>query len=166
MQIVEGYRPGAVSAICGLHINYYAREWGLGLPFEVRVASECAQFLQRYDVACDRLWLAVRDGVIEGSMALDHDPAGTGHEGLHLRWFILSDVLRGSGAGNILMQKAVDFADLTSGGRMWLTTFRGLFAARALYEKFGFELVSETEGDSWGQTVHEQVWGRPGPLIS
>jgi GNAT superfamily N-acetyltransferase len=166
MQIVEGYRPGAVAAIVGHHMNYYAREWGFGLPFEARVATDCARFLQRYDGARDRLWLVIKNAGIEGSLVLDHDTAGTDHEGLHLRWFILSDALRGQGAGKALMQKATGFADQTSQGKIWLTTFRGLSAARNLYEEFSFELVSETEGETWGRQVYEQVWIRTGPQSS
>ena len=76
----------------------------------------------------------------------------------------MSDALLGSGSGRALMKRAVKFADETSGGKLWLTTFRGLGAARQLYEDFGFHLASETEGETWGRTVHEQLWVRsPGP---
>lgn len=160
IEIVEGYRPGAVAAITAHHINFYAREWDFGLPFETKVAMECAAFFQRYDKRLDRAWLVVRDGSIEGSLILDHDKAGEAHDGLHLRWFIMSDSLRGSGSGRTLMQRAADFADRTSGGNIWLTTFRGLGAARQLYEDFGFHLASEVEGETWGCTVHEQLWLR------
>ncbi|WP_108881026.1 GNAT family N-acetyltransferase [Anderseniella sp. Alg231-50] len=160
LQIVEGYRPGAVAAITAHHINYYAQEWGFGLAFETKVAIECAAFLQRYDERLDRVWLVVRDGAIEGSLILDHDKSGEMHDGLHLRWFIMSDRLRGTGSGRALMKRAVEFADEAAGGRVWLTTFRGLGAARRLYEDFGFHLASEVEGETWGRTVHEQLWLR------
>ncbi|MGI9514809.1 MAG: GNAT family N-acetyltransferase [Anderseniella sp.] len=160
IQVVEGYRPGAVAAITEHHINYYAREWGFGLPFETKVAMECAAFFQRYDDRLDRAWLVVRDGRTEGSLILDHDTGGKAHDGLHLRWFIMSDRLRGSGSGRALMQRAVEFADRASGGSIWLTTFRGLGAARQLYEDFGFQLASEVEGETWGRAVHEQLWLR------
>lgn len=159
-QIVEGYLPGAVAAITAHHIDYYAREWGFGLPFETGVASECAAFFQRYDARFDRAWLVIRDDKIEGSLILDHDGAGEIHDGLHLRWFIMSDRLRGSGSGRELMKRAVDFAGETADGKLWLTTFRGLGAARRLYEDFGFQLASEVEGETWGRTVHEQLWIR------
>ncbi len=162
VQIVEGYRPGAVAAITAHHIDYYAREWNFGLPFETKVAIECAAFFQRYDDRLDRAWLVVVDGKTEGSLILDHDKAGEAHGGLHLRWFIMSDRLRGSGSGRALMQKAVEFADKTSDGCIWLTTFKGLGAARQLYEDFGFHLASELEGETWGRTVHEQLWLRAG----
>lgn len=163
-QIIEGYRPGAVAAITAHHIDYYAQEWGFGLPFETRIATDCAVFFQRYDDRLDRAWLVIRDDRIEGSLILDHDKAGETHDGLHLRWFIMSDRLRGSGSGRALMQKAAEFADKTCSGRVWLTTFRGLGAARRLYEDFGFHLASEVEGETWGRAVHEQLWLRPESL--
>ena len=159
-QIIEGYQPGAVAAITAHHIDYYAQEWDFGVAFETKVAIECAAFFQRYDDRLDRAWLVIRDDRIEGSLILDHDKAGEVHDGLHLRWFIMSDRLRGSGSGRALMQKAVEFADETSGGKVWLTTFRGLGAARRLYEDFGFHLAREVKGETWGRTVHEQLWIR------
>ncbi len=41
-----------------------------------------------------------------------------------------------------------------------LSTFAGLDPARHLYEKWGFQLVEEKEGDTWGVRVREQefVW--------
>ena len=159
-QIIEGYQPGAVAAITAHHIDYYAQEWDFGVAFETKVAIECAAFFQRYDDRLDRAWLVIRDDRIEGSLILDHDKVGEVHDGLHLRWFIMSDRLRGSGSGRALMQKAVEFADETSGGKVWLTTFRGLGAARRLYEDFGFHLAREVEGETWGRTVHEQLWIR------
>jgi len=43
----------------------------------------------------------------------------------------------------------------------FLTTFRGLEAARRLYQDFGFTLVSELDGESWGTKVTEQRFERP-----
>jgi RimJ/RimL family protein N-acetyltransferase len=37
-----------------------------------------------------------------------------------------------------------------------LTTFAGLDAARALYERLGFRLVAEADGETWGTKVREQ----------
>ena len=57
MEIVEGYRPGAIGAIAGLHGTYYAREWGFGRFFESKVATELCAFLDRHDPATDRLFV-------------------------------------------------------------------------------------------------------------
>ena len=45
-------------------------------------------------------------------------------------------------------------------GPVWLTSFRGLDPARALYERHGFRLVEEREAGSWGTSVLEQRFER------
>ena len=42
--------------------------------------------------------------------------------------------------------------------RVFLSTFAGLDEARHLYEKHGFKLCEECEGDQWGVTVTEQLF--------
>ena len=74
----------------------------------------------------------------------------------HLRWFIVSDALRGKGAGSQLLRTALDFCRDCGYGRVYLSTFEGLHAARHLYEKHGFRLVQERRGAQWGREVIEQ----------
>jgi len=64
----------------------------------------------------------------------------------HVRWFIVSDKLRGKGAGNFLMQQAMDFCEQNKYSSVYLWTFQGLGSARHLYEKFGFTLTQEKTG--------------------
>ena len=98
MEIVEGYRPGAIGAIAGLHGTYYAREWGFGRFFESKVATELCAFLDRHDPATDRLWLVVDgQGATVGSMVIDGGGPDVAAKGAHLRWFILGDGCRGGG---------------------------------------------------------------------
>jgi GNAT superfamily N-acetyltransferase len=94
------------------------------------------------------------DGNIEGAIIID----GTSENMniAHLRWFITSDKLRGKGAGNYLMEKAVTFCKDAGYEKVYLWTFYGLLPARHLYEKFGFKLVEEHSGEQWGSTVTEQ----------
>jgi GNAT superfamily N-acetyltransferase len=77
-------------------------------------------------------------------------------QGAHLRWFITSDEIRGSGAGNALMGAAMAFCREREYRRVYLWTFDGLGAARHLYEKFGFRLVHQHRGSQWGAEVEEQ----------
>ncbi|GAG75690.1 unnamed protein product, partial [marine sediment metagenome] len=77
-------------------------------------------------------------------------------EGAHLRWFIISDVLRGRGIGNRLIKEALNFCRNKGYRRVYLWTFEGLNAAKHLYEKSGFELVEQNKGIQWGTEVNEQ----------
>ena len=152
--IVAGYATGAIGRVTELHAAYYSQAWDFGLYFEAKVASELSEFLLRFDPARDGFWTANRSGRVEGSIAIDGVRAET--EGAHLRWFILSDALRGRGIGNRLMQEAVGLCRQRGYARIYLWTFQGLDPARHLNEKFGFRLAEEIEGEQWGKRVLEQ----------
>ncbi len=137
-----------------LHGTYYQQHWNFGLFFEAKVARELAQFLQRYDAERDGFWTAEKQACIEGSITIDALHADT--QGAHLRWFIMSDALRGGGIGNQLIDAAVDHCRTNGFGRVYLWTFEGLDAARHLYEKAGFELVEQRRGTQWGAELNEQ----------
>jgi len=154
VEIEAGYAPGALGRITELHGTYYQRHKGFGLYFESKVATELAEFLQRFDSARDGIWLVRSGGRIEGSIVIDG--AGAETAGAHLRWFIASDALRGRGAGRRLIGTALDFCRARKYGRVYLWTFEGLHAARHLYETHGFRLTQQQAGSQWGAEVNEQ----------
>ena len=154
--ISKGYVPGAIGRIAQLHGTYYARHWGFGLYFEAKVATELSMFMTRYDADRDAIWLAEIHDRIEGGIVIDGSRAST--KGAHLRWFILSDTLRGQGVGRRLITCAVDFCKANSYPSIYLWTFEGLDAARHLYESVGFVLSRQHSGDQWGIEVNEQMF--------
>lgn len=154
VKIIKGYLPGSIGRVAELHGTYYHRHWDFGLFFEAMVATELAAFLGRYDDRRDGFWTAVSGGSIEGSIAIDGSHAPS--EGAHLRWFILSDALRGKGIGRRLLETAIGFCEGRGYRRMSLWTFEGLHAARHLYGKYGFRLVDQKDGTRWGRQVREQ----------
>ena len=154
LEIVKLYVPGAIGRITELHGSYYHQHTGFGLYFECKVASELSEFLRRYDSARDGLWLALADGRIEGSIVIDAVEADT--EGAHLRWFIVSDALRGSGVGGKLISAALEFCRVRKYKKAYLWTFDDLNAARHLYEKHGFRITRQQRGNQWGSEVNEQ----------
>lgn len=159
--VLDGYRPGALGGVLGLHMDYYAAEWGFGRAFETKVASELAEFLARMDPARDLFLTAWRGDALAGSISMD--VTGGGPDGAHLRWFVVAGSERGSGLGKQLMARAIEHADRVAAGPVWLTTFAGLEAARALYERHGFALSSQSDDDQWQGGVREQMFMRPAP---
>ncbi len=155
-KIISGYMPGSIGRIAELHGTYYHAHWGFGLYFEAKVATELSEFLQRYDENSDGLWLATVNGRVEGAVAIDG--AYAENEGAHLRWFIISDSLRGKGVGRELMDRALDFCAYKNYPKIYLWTFEGLNAARHLYEASGFRLVNQQKGVQWGRAVNEQYF--------
>mgnify|MGYP001594841250 CR=1 FL=1 len=152
--ILKGYRPGVIGRLAELHATYYYENWGFGLFFEAKVATELSEFLSRYDESRDGFWTLSLNHQIKGGIAIDGIKAMT--DGAHLRWFILSPEVRGHGFGHRLMEEALSFCKKNDYKRVYLHTFEGLDPARHLYEKFGFKLVQQAEGIQWGATVIEQ----------
>lgn len=154
--IREGYQPGCIGDIASLHARFYAQHWGFGSFFEQKVATELAAFCSSLPALGKALWLYRQHGRVLASLAIDGDPAS----GLaHLRWFIVDESLQGSGIGRHLMTLAMQFVDQHF-RETYLWTFKGLDAARHLYESFGFALSQQLEGTQWGCQVTEQQFRR------
>jgi GNAT superfamily N-acetyltransferase len=154
--IFRGYVPGAIGRITELHATYYAVHWGFGLFFEAKVACELSAFLNAYDGNRDALWVAIKDGRVEGGIVIDGTHAAG--QGAHLRWFILSETLRGKGIGRQLITRAINFCRLKAYRKIFLWTFEGLDAAKHLYESIGFSLACQQKGAAWGIEVNEQMY--------
>jgi GNAT superfamily N-acetyltransferase len=155
--ISDGYSPGCIGRIAQLHASYYSESTGFGVEFEAKVAKELSDFCLSYVPGRDGLWLA-HGTEIEGSIAIDGSHAN--QDGAHLRWFITSNSLRGTGVGKQLLGRALEFSDQCGYKKVYLWTFAGLSAARHLYESHGFCLQSENPGSQWGKVVHEQRFER------
>lgn len=159
VELATGYRLGLISRITQMHALYYARQAGFGQRFEAVVAAGLADFSGRMDRPGNRIWTALHAGEIVGSVAINGDDLGPGKA--HLRWFIVDDQVRGSGAGRLLLQAAIAFCDERGFDETHLWTFSGLAAARHLYESLGFALAEEWTGTQWGKEVLEQRFVRP-----
>ena len=153
---MTGYRPGIIGRITELHGTYYSEHWNFGLFFESRVATELSVFLNQFKESHDGLWVATVEDKVVGAIAIDGSKART--EGARLRWFIIDPAYQGSGMGNLLMEKAVNFCKKAGFSHVHLSTFAGLDAARHLYQKWGFTLREEQKGDQWGSVVSEQTF--------
>lgn len=158
VRIEQGYQPGTIGRIAELHGTYYAENWGFGAFFESLVARGIADMVDRFDSARDGLWIVKLDEGIEGSVAIDGSRAS--EDAAYVRWFIVSDALRGSGAGGKLLRSAIEFCDECGYEKVALDTFAGLDAARHLYEREGFVLVREELGSQYGTEVLQQHFER------
>ncbi|MGF6572006.1 DNA-binding MarR family transcriptional regulator/GNAT superfamily N-acetyltransferase [Paraburkholderia sp. GAS333] len=160
IQIDTGYRPGIIGRVAEMHAAFYSRHSGFGQFFESQVATGVAEFAGRLGEQRNQIWTAIQNDCIVGSIAIDGQDLGNNQA--HLRWFILDEGCRGGGAGRQLLSAAVNFCDQQGFDATQLWTFKGLDAARRLYESFGFELANEESGGQWGIKVIEQQFVRPG----
>ncbi|MFK7945142.1 MAG: GNAT family N-acetyltransferase [Paracoccaceae bacterium] len=159
MKIHECFVPGALGGIVALHGLHYAQHWGFGTIFEAKVARELSDFAGRR-TDTDLVLVAMDQDGVAASLVLDLNDPASGVRGAHLRWFIAADRSRGNGLGGEFMTRAIKHADAYAKGRVWLTTFAGLDAARHLYEMHGLKLAVEEAGEAWGTRVLEQEFRR------
>lgn len=158
-QIHEGYLPGCIGDIASLHARYYAQASGFGVYFERKVATELAEFAEGLPAPGKNMWLYVDNGRTLASIVIDGDLAA---RQAHLRWFIVDESLRGMGVGRALLARAMAYVDERY-DETYLWTFKGLDAARHLYEAAGFTLTQASEGRQWGSVVVEQRFSRLRP---
>lgn len=158
VEIQEGYIPGTVGRITQMHAQYYWKNHGFGEHFERQVSTAISEFTGRLGSSVNSIWTAQHKGIILGSIAIDGEDLGNNNA--HLRWFIVDDGLQGTGVGRRLLEIATRFCDRVGFDKVTLWTFKGLDAARRLYEHHGFVLQEEYEGSQWGNQVTEQRFER------
>jgi DNA-binding MarR family transcriptional regulator/GNAT superfamily N-acetyltransferase len=158
IEIVSGYLPGFTGRTLEMHMQYYSRTVGFGAFFEAAVGTALADLAGRLSHPLNQTWSALSDGRIVGSVSIDGETLGKNRA--HLRTFIIDDSVRGSGVGRQLLKRAVSFCDEQGFDETHLWTFKGLDAARHLYESVGFTLAEEQPGTQWGQLMTEQLFIR------
>ena len=170
--VVAGYRAGIVARSVEMHATYYAEHHGFGRSFETELAIGLGRLVRRLDDPGVEAWAAIDgDGKIVGTVFVDvvdaHDAEFENwkHEDevakiAHLRMFIVEQGLQGKGVGRRLLVEAIAFVDAVGYAETKLWTFRGLEAAKKLYERFGFIMVQEEFGNRWSTPVHVQLWVR------
>jgi GNAT superfamily N-acetyltransferase len=153
---LHGYYPGAVGKITEAHAVYYYEHWGFDFTFETQVGKELSEFMIGFEENRDGLWIAIVNGKFAGSIVIDG--RGADAEGARLRWFIVDSDFQGTGIGKALISRAIEFCKQKGYRRVYLWTFKGLEAARALYEYHQFCLKQEHLVDQWGQKILEQMF--------
>ncbi len=153
---ITGYYPGLVGEITWLHAVYYAAHWGFDRSFETQVGRELSAFVAAFEPGRDGLWAAAGADRLAGAVAIDGSKGNS--EGARLRWFIVAPGHQGRGLGRVLLREALSFCEQARFPRVFLWTFRGLDAARSLYEEAGFRLQEEHRVAQWGGTIDEQLF--------
>jgi len=151
---LTGPYPGVLGEVVGWHGRYYNDAWGLDRSFEAEVAGELGEFMLRYDEARDVFVVARDGGTYAGSVVLD----GSG-ESARLRWFFVPPTMRGRGVGQALMEWVMTQVRSRGIASVYLWTFQGLDAARALYLRTGFTVREEVLMHRWGREGLMQRYG-------
>lgn len=150
--IIRNYRPGDLGYIAYRHGVLYANEYGLDQVFEKYVLQSLIKCLE--NPSGYNIWVAECCGSIIGFIGMVEIDKTTAQ----LRWFLLEPEFRGGGLGRKLLAAAMDYCRWREYGHVFLWTFKGLDAARHLYEDFGFTLTDQKENNTWKNQLVEQRW--------
>ena len=126
----------------------------MGRRFEGLVARIVGEFIERFDAARERCWIAEMDGEPVGCVFLVNGGDGSAK----LRLLLVDPRAHGLGLGRRLAEECVEFAWEAGYRKVTLWTNSVLSAARRVYVGLGFRLVSEVEHDSFGQHLVGQTW--------
>ena len=154
--VLRDPQPGDMGTVMQQQAALYSREYGWNSEFEALVAEVIAKYLRDFDPACERCWIAEKDGKVIGSVFVVRQDETTAK----LRMLYVDASARGLGIGRRLVDECLRFARQIGYTRMTLWTTSNLTAARQIYQKAGFELVEEEAVNRFGKALVSQTWAR------
>jgi DNA-binding MarR family transcriptional regulator/predicted GNAT family acetyltransferase len=150
------HRPGDMGWITHRQAVLYHEEYGWNEQYEALIARIMADFLEHFDPARERCWVAERDGEIVGSVFVVRHPEREGVAKLRLLY--VEPAARGLGIGQRLVHEVTRFARRAGYHTLTLWTNSVLVSARRLYEAEGYRLVQEERHHSFGKDLVGQTW--------
>jgi DNA-binding MarR family transcriptional regulator/GNAT superfamily N-acetyltransferase len=152
--LLRQHRPGDIGWVVARHGALYAEEYNFDQRFEALVAKVAGAFLASHDPACERCWIAERNGVNIGSVFMVRESDDIAR----LRLLVVEPAARGLGIGKRLVAECIGFARTAGYRRVTLWTNDVLTAARAIYQQAGFRLASSAPHREFGPPMVGEDW--------
>ncbi len=148
------HQPGDIGWVVSRHGTLYAQEFGWDISFEAMVARIGADFIDKFKPGMERAWIAELDGERVGAIFIVRKSRTTAK----LRMLLIEPKARGLGLGKRLVAEAVAFSRAAGYRKITLWTHDILLAARGIYERAGFRLVSSEPNKAFGKQLNTEVW--------
>jgi len=152
--ILRPHEPGDMGWVVHRHGVLYAQEYGWDEHFEALVAQIVADFINNYQPARERCWIAEMDGAIIGTVFVVQSSETVAK----LRLLLVEPKARGLGLGTRLVEECIRFARRSGYQKLMLWTNSVLVEARHIYQKTGFTLVAQEEHYSFGKDLVGETW--------
>lgn len=152
--VLRDPRPGDLGWVVQQHGEIYWHEYRFDSAFEALVARVAAEYLENFDPAREKGWIAELDGERVGSVFLVQRSKTVAQ----LRLLILTPAARGRGLGGRLTDECIGFARSRGYRKITLWTQSILTAARAIYRSRGFEIVKTEPYNAFGRKLTSEVW--------
>ncbi|KAL2006647.1 hypothetical protein VTN00DRAFT_9315 [Thermoascus crustaceus] len=163
------HRPGDMGWIVSRHGALYAQEYGWNERFKALVARVTADFIDNYDPTSERCWIAERNNNREflgcvmvvkdrESSSSSSSSENSNNKTAKLRLLLVEPGARGLGLGRTLVRECIQFAREAGYERIVLWTNSVLTAARRIYEREGFRMVTAEEHETFGVKSIGEYW--------
>lgn len=154
--VLRPHRIGDMGWVVYSEAVGYAEQYGWDESFEALVARIAQEFIESFDPARERCWVAELDGQHVGHIFLVKHPTEPG--AAKLRLLFVDRSARGRGLGETLVNECIRFARTTGYRKVVLWTQSILTSAHRIYQKAGFRLVKEEPHHSFGHDLIGQEW--------